>query len=140
MINILLEGCDIHAPWLFDALKRYLKPSHRVCVIALSFRDAAVKGLDDWNALYARERGCYYTGIVESLSAYGIGEEQIEFINLSRTTAAFPLLTISIWKCTIRDRRNKTRPSSGCSGRSASLCMPRILWKAAFLWTGEASN
>lgn len=81
MINILLEGCDIHAPWLFDALKRYLKPSHRVCVIALSFRDAAVKGLDDWNALYARERGCYYTGIVESLSAYGIGEEQIEFIN-----------------------------------------------------------
>ena len=81
MINILLEGYDINAPWLFDTLKRYLKPSHKVAVVALAFRDSVVKDLDDWNALYAKNGGCYYSGIVGSLAAYGITERQIRFIN-----------------------------------------------------------
>ena len=81
MTNILLEGYDINAPWLMDSLKLYVKPFHKVAIIALAFRDARVKNLDDWNALYEKDNGCYYSGIVGSLADYGILESQIKFIN-----------------------------------------------------------
>ncbi len=81
MTNILLEGYDINEPWLLETLKRYILPSHKVAVIALAFRDFRVKNKDDWNALYAKDSGCYYSGIIRSLSDYGISESQIEFIN-----------------------------------------------------------
>ena len=81
MTNILLEGYDINAPWLLETLKGYIMPSHKVAVIALAFRDSRVKNLDDWNSLYAKDHGCYYSSIIKSLSDYGIKESQIEFIN-----------------------------------------------------------
>ena len=55
MINILLEGFDIDAPWLYDELKNYIQPNHSVAVVAFSFRDNRVKSLSDWNALYSKE-------------------------------------------------------------------------------------
>ena len=81
MTNILLEGYDINAPWLMDSLKPYIKPFHKVSIVALAFRDTRVKNLDDWNALYEKDQGCYYSGIVGSLADYGITESQIKFIN-----------------------------------------------------------
>ena len=42
MINILLEGFDIDAPWLYDELKNYIQPNHSVAVVAFSFRDNLV--------------------------------------------------------------------------------------------------
>ena len=81
MTNILLEGYDINAPWLTESLKRFIKPFHRVAVVALAFRDSRVKNLEDWNALYGKDHGCYYSGIVGSLADYGISESRIEFIN-----------------------------------------------------------
>ena len=76
-----MEGYEISSPWLFDSLKAYIKPHHKVAIIALAFRDARVKNLEDWNALYGKNQGCYYSGIVGSLADYGIPESQIEFIN-----------------------------------------------------------
>ena len=55
MINILLEGYDIEAPWLFEELKKHIKPMHKVAVVAFSFRDSRVKSLADWDALYSKE-------------------------------------------------------------------------------------
>lgn len=81
MINILLEGYDIDTPWLYDELKHYIKPSHSVAVIAFSFRDNRVKSLQDWNALYSKENGRFYGGIVDGFTAYGISEDKISFIN-----------------------------------------------------------
>lgn len=81
MINILLEGFDIDAPWLYDGLKNYIQPNHSVAVMAFSFRDNRVKTLSDWNALYSKECGKYYNGIVSSFTAYGIQEDKINFIN-----------------------------------------------------------
>ena len=81
MINILLEGYDINAPWLYDKLKNYIKPFHRVAVVAFSFRDNRVKSLADWNVLYSKENCRFYGGIVSSFTAYGIPEENVSFIN-----------------------------------------------------------
>ena len=85
MINVLLEGYDLNAPWLSGALKRYLLPSRKVAVIALSFRDSVVKNQEDWNALYAKD-GVYYSGIVGTLEGYGIPEQQIAFVNVFSDT------------------------------------------------------
>ena len=81
MINILLEGYDIEAPWLFGELRPYIRPGDRAAVIAFSFRDNRVKTLADWNALYSREAGIYYGGITGGFAAYGIPEENVAFLN-----------------------------------------------------------
>ena len=81
MINILLEGYDIDSPWLYDELKKYIKPFHKVAVVAFSFRDSQAKSLADWDLLYSKENGKYYGGIVGGLLSYGISEDNITFIN-----------------------------------------------------------
>lgn len=81
MINILLEGFDIDAPWLYGELKNYIKPNHSVAVVAFSFRDNRVKSLSDWDALYGKVNGKYHDGIVGGFTAYGIPADKITFIN-----------------------------------------------------------
>lgn len=81
MTNILLEGYDIDAAWLYDELKNYIKPDHSVAVVAFSFRDNRVKSLEDWNVLYSKESGMYYGGIVGGFVSYGISEDNISFVN-----------------------------------------------------------
>jgi hypothetical protein len=80
MIHILLEGYDIRAKWLYRELRHYIKPSHKVVVIAFSFRDGKVKNLADWEALYG-DGSSIRRSIVRSFSAYGVKSEQISFVN-----------------------------------------------------------
>ena len=80
-VNILLEGFEIDAPWLYGELKNYIKPNQSVAVIAFSFRENRVRSLSDWEALYGKESGMYYSGIVGGFAAYGIPAEKITFIN-----------------------------------------------------------
>lgn len=86
MVNILLEGYDIAAPYLKGELSRHIKPENTVAVMALSFRDNRVKSLEDWNHLYSKENGIYYGGIVGGFTAYGVAEENITFINFFTDT------------------------------------------------------
>lgn len=81
MINILLEGYDIDAIWLYDELKKYIKPAYSVAVVAFSFRDNCVKSITDWNLLYSKENGKFYAGIKGGFASYGIPEKNITFIN-----------------------------------------------------------
>ena len=80
MINILLEGYTIDAPWLYDELKNHIKPHHRVAIVAFSFRDRTASNLEEWNAVYGKN-GRFYDSIVNPLLFYGIKEENITFIN-----------------------------------------------------------
>lgn len=86
MVNILLEGYDIAAPYLKGELSKHIKPKHSVAVVALSFRDNRVKSLEDWNHLYSKESGIYYGGIIGGFTAYGAAEENITFINFFTDT------------------------------------------------------
>lgn len=81
MVNILLEGYDIDASWLYEELKHYIKPTHSVAVVAFSFRDHQVKSLADWKILYSKENGKYYGGITGGFAAYGIPDRNVTFIN-----------------------------------------------------------
>ena len=86
MINILLEGYEINAPWLYDDLKKYILPNQSIVVIAFSFRDNEVKNSKDWDSLYSKEKGIYYNGIVDGFTAYGISEDNITFVNYFKDT------------------------------------------------------
>ena len=86
MINILLEGYDIDAVWLYDELKKYIKPTHSVAVVAFSFRDNRVKSIEDWNLLYSKESGKLYAEITGGFVSYGIPECNIKFINYFEDT------------------------------------------------------
>ncbi len=81
MVNILLEGYDIDACWLYDELKNYIKPGNSVAVVAFSFRDNVVHSSADWDALYSKKCGKYYSKIVKALASYGIPENKIVFLN-----------------------------------------------------------
>lgn len=81
MTHILLEGYDIDAPYLFDELKKHLRPGMKAVIVALSFRDGKVRCAADWDELYGRGTGRYYDGIVNAFGSYGIAEGDVSFIN-----------------------------------------------------------
>ncbi len=94
MTHILLENYHIDSDLLYPALKPCLRPSDRVAVIAFAFRDTRVRSVADWNALYGRENGRFYGGIVQSFARYGIPESSITFVNYfsdTRQTAALKI-------------------------------------------------
>ncbi len=81
MVNILLDRYQLDADWLRPHLRPYLLPQHKVCVVAFSFRDNRVKCAADWQLLYGKAGSKLYSGIVSSLMAYGITEENIVFLD-----------------------------------------------------------
>lgn len=81
MVNILLEGYDIGASYLYDGLKKYLRCGMTVAVVTFAFRDDRIRSAADWNGLYGREDGKYYRGIVDGFASYGIIEEDVTFLN-----------------------------------------------------------
>ena len=81
MVNILLEGFHVDAPWLMPELKKHLKPGMKVAIVALSFRDSQAHDAESWNGLYSRDGGRYYGGMVNALCAYGVSEDDISFVN-----------------------------------------------------------
>lgn len=86
MVNILLEGYEINSDYLYDDLKKYILTDYSVAVIAFSFRDSEVKNSTEWNLLYSKEKGIYYSGIVSGFTAYGISENNITFVNYFEDT------------------------------------------------------
>lgn len=81
MVNILLDGIDLDAPYLVEALRGYIRPEHRIVYVAFSFRDAKVRSLEDWDRLYNPEQGIYYDSITDSFAAFGIPKEHMTFVN-----------------------------------------------------------
>ena len=118
MVNILLDFYDINSSWLFDTLKNYIKPQYKVAIIAFSFRDNQVKNLMDWNALYGKNGGKYYGGLVNALMAYGIDEDNIEFLNkMGDLCKDFSYEDISTVMVVVRDSLTMRSRYNGDMGR-----------------------
>lgn len=81
MINILLDTLDFSADFIYEEIKRYIRPEDEVVVLAFSYRDRDVRCLEDWNRLYGKSGGLYYEGMVFPFSRYGIPEDHIQWIN-----------------------------------------------------------
>ena len=81
MVNIFVESYDLTKEYLRKQLAEYITPESRVAVIAFSFRESQISSAQEWDALYSRDGGRYYGGIVRPLLAYGVAEENVRFIN-----------------------------------------------------------
>lgn len=86
MVHVMLESYDLTADYLYDELRKYVKPGMRVAVVAFSFRDTQVRDEADWDALYSADGGKYYAGIAGPFAAYGIPAENIVFVNYFKDT------------------------------------------------------
>ena len=81
MVNVLLESYNLTEPFLYDALKPYIKPHHRVAIVAFSFLPSQATTLEQWLKLYGREEGMFYHWLIDPLMEFGIPEEQITVVN-----------------------------------------------------------
>ena len=81
MVNVLLESYNLTDPFLYDALKPYIKPHHRVAIVAFSFLPSQATTLEQWLTMYGREEGIFYHWLVDPLMEFGIPEENITVVN-----------------------------------------------------------
>lgn len=81
MVNILLESYNLTEPFLVDALKPYIKPCHRVAIVAFSFLPSQASTQQQWLTLYGREEGMFYHWLIDPLMEFGIPEENIAVVN-----------------------------------------------------------
>lgn len=81
MVNVLLESYNLTEPFLYDALKPYIKPHHRVAIVAFSFLPSQATTLEQWLTMYGREEGIFYHWLVDPLMEFGIPEENITVVN-----------------------------------------------------------
>lgn len=81
MVNVLLESYNLTEPFLYDALKPYIKPHHRVAIVAFSFLPSQATTLEQWLTMYGREEGMFYHWLIDPLMEFGIPEENITVVN-----------------------------------------------------------
>ena len=81
MVNVLLESYNLTDPFLYDALKPYIMPHHRVAIVAFSFLPSQATTLEQWLTMYGREEGMFYHWLVDPLMEFGIPEENITVVN-----------------------------------------------------------
>jgi hypothetical protein len=81
MVNVLLESYNLTEPFLYDVLKPYIKPHHRVAIVAFSFLPSQATTLEQWLTMYGREEGMFYHWLIDPLMEFGIPEENITVVN-----------------------------------------------------------
>lgn len=81
MVHILLDGIDLDADYLREALREYIKPHHRIVNVAFSFKDTQIQSPEDWDRYYSPENGTYYETLAGSFGVFGISKEHMTFVN-----------------------------------------------------------
>lgn len=79
MVNMLFSQYNFNKTWAKDAVGKYLNDGQKVLVIPFSFNEK-IKNNNDWQKAYSKT-GKYYKIIVQPLFAFGIKEENIDWLN-----------------------------------------------------------
>jgi len=86
MVNILLSRYDISKKIFSKEFKKHIHKDANVAVIALSFRDSEIANPEDWDKFYGK-KGVLSKAIGKSFKHYGIGLDNIEYIDYFRDDA-----------------------------------------------------
>ena len=81
MVNILGNIHSIHDDWCYGAFRPYIRPTDKVALVLLSYRESKLSDASAWDSLYGAPYGIYYQGFAASFAAYGIPPEQLIPIN-----------------------------------------------------------
>ena len=79
-IHVLLNTSMIDEKWIYMNLKSYISKNDRVCILPFSFFNDT-KNESDWNKQYAPGQGIWYRSNQDVFYKYGIGKEQIVWVN-----------------------------------------------------------
>lgn len=79
MVNVLLNYYNFDEQWAYEGLKDLLS-NKKVTIIPLSFRDSQAWDDSSWQALFGKGGEKYQT-IIRPFFAYGIAENDIEWVN-----------------------------------------------------------
>ncbi len=85
MVNILFSLYNFHEKWVKNTMEKYIKCNDKVLVIPFSFGENISNDMD-WQSAYSKDNGKYYNTIVLPFLSYGIGEENIDWINYFKDT------------------------------------------------------
>lgn len=80
MTHILLSRSILGEPQMVEQLKGFIKPTHRVLIVAFSFFPNEVMTPYQYDQLYEKG-GTYYEKMIAMFSPYGISEDQISWIH-----------------------------------------------------------
>ncbi|MCI5730095.1 MAG: peptidase E [Eubacterium sp.] len=81
MTHILMNTYKISNPHYLSVLQKYIKPSHKICVVPFSFRESDIPSDEVWQKLYSEKNGIFRKGLVSVYEKFGISETQIEYID-----------------------------------------------------------
>lgn len=85
MVNILFSSYNFNEKWAKGSMEKYIKCNDKVLVIPFSFGENISNNMD-WQDAYSKGNGKYYNTIVLPFLSYGIGEENIDWINYFKDT------------------------------------------------------
>ncbi|RJX26616.1 MAG: hypothetical protein C4537_01845 [Acholeplasma sp.] len=80
MINVLMSRGILGTPPMVEALHGIIKNNHKVAILLYSFFDKDFSDEESYQTYY-ENGGEYYLKIIESFAPYGIGEDQLLWIN-----------------------------------------------------------
>lgn len=86
MVSILLSHYYFHEDWAKDTLKKYINQSDKVVVVPFAFSEEWISNNIEWQNAYNRDYGKYYREVVEPFLEYGIGEDNIIWLNYFEDT------------------------------------------------------
>lgn len=92
MTNILLNIYEFQAPWAKPVLGKILKPEYRVTILTMSHGDE-IPDKKTWEHLYLPGQEIYHV-LAGAYGAYGIPEENIQFVSWYHDTPETALMKI----------------------------------------------
>lgn len=80
-MNIMLDSLDFDKPWGFSYFKNIIKPDMKITYLPLAFHEDWISNESEWNSWYGRYAGSHHDMFTRPFLSFGIGEDNIEYVN-----------------------------------------------------------
>ena len=81
MVNLLLSLNNFDENWCYNILKDIIKEDYKVLIVPFSYDEKWLSNESDWSKAFNSKDGTHYKEIVSPFLAYGIYENNINWIN-----------------------------------------------------------
>jgi len=80
-MNVLLSNYNFHEDWIWEELKDHINADSKVVVLPFTFSEEWISNSEQWYNSYSKEKGKYYSEVVEPFLTFGVNEENIIWLN-----------------------------------------------------------
>lgn len=79
-MNILLDHLNMHLPWGYEYFKNIIREDRKITYLPLAFHEDWIHNAGEWEEWYGKQ-GSHYNMFTAPFLAFGIKEDNIEYIN-----------------------------------------------------------